>query len=622
MLDAVPARCVFVDREHRYRWVNREFLDFVGRDAEAVIGRHVAEVLGPELYERYRPAVASLEAGETLRWEGWIAYPHRGRRFVQETLTPHLVDGRVEGVLAFARDLTTLKEREGELAERLDALRRSEALHAAVVSAALDCVIVIDEAGLVLEFNPAAETTFGVPREAALGQPIGDIIVPHHLRARHAAGFARYIRTGERRVLGRRIEIEALRADGTIFPVELTITEVQLPDRRLFTAHLRDLTGPKAAAAEIEAQRGRIHQIEKLSAMGSLLAGVAHELNTPLAILLAQAALLKEKAPTDDVKKRAERIHAAAERSGRIVKSFVAMARQKPPQREPTDLHEVIRASAEITAYGRRSAGIELHLDLSPTPPVISADRDLLGQVVANLLLNAHQVLLDRAPPRAIWLATRLIPEGVEVTVADNGPGVPEALKERIFEPYFTTKPVGAGTGIGLSISRSVVDSHGGAINVGERPGGGALFRIVLPIGEGAGPAGDEAEAEDGPGLSVLVVDDELDVGQSLAEILQDLGHRAQVLGSPQEALDLLERRRFDLVFVDLRMPGLSGVELRQRIAARDPALAERTVIVTGDTVAGPGAVSRRAGEAEVVVLEKPFTVADVRGALVRVLGW
>ncbi|HYF56119.1 MAG TPA: response regulator, partial [Salinarimonas sp.] len=153
-----------------------------------------------------------------------------------------------------------------------------------------------------------------------------------------------------------------------------------------------------------------------------------------------------------------------------------------------------------------------------------------------------------------------------------------------------------------------------------DRAGGGASFRIVLPLGGGAAAGDAEEEADAGPGLPILVVDDEVDVAQSLAEILGDLGHRPQVIGGAREALDLVGKRRFGVVFVDLRMPGLSGVELRARIAGIDPVLGSRTVIVTGDTVAGPDAVARHAGGTAAVVLEKPFTVADVRAALARVI--
>jgi CheY-like chemotaxis protein len=205
------------------------------------------------------------------------------------------------------------------------------------------------------------------------------------------------------------------------------------------------------------------------------------------------------------------------------------------------------------------------------------------------------------------------------LVVADNGPGVPAAIRERIFEPYFTTKPVGAGTGIGLSISRSVIDSHGGRIELGDRPGGGAQFRVVLPYDSSLAET-EVAEESRGPaGLSILIVDDEIDVAHSLAEMLQDMGHSTRVLEGSAEALGAIERGRFDAVFVDLRMPGMNGVELRARIAAYDPALAACTVIVTGDTVAGPDTVSRHAGQAGAIVLEKPFTATEVLDAVTRV---
>jgi PAS domain S-box-containing protein len=616
MIDVIPARVVVFDPEHRYRYVNREFLDFVGRPAGAVIGHHAVELLGDEAYAHYRPMTERVAAGETVRWEGWISYPKHGPRYVQEALTPYSpAETGFQGIVVFSRDLTPLKQRELELAQNLEALGASESLNRAVVSSALDCIVVIDEDGRVVEFNPAAEATFGYRRADVIGLPIGDLIVPPALRARHEEGFRRYRETGAGSVIGRRIEVEGMRADGSLLPVELAITEVKLPERRLFTAHLRDLTDERRAAAEIDAQRTRIHQIEKLSAMGSLLAGVAHELNNPLAILIAQATLLKEKAPTEDIRRRAERIHAAAERSGRIVKSFVSMARQKPPQREPTDINEVVRAALDMTAYGRRSAGIELDLSLDAKLPTISADRDLLGQVVANLLLNAHQALAEQPGARRIAVATRLQPQGVELAIADNGPGVPAEIAPRIFEPYFTTKPAGAGTGIGLSISRSVVESHGGRIVLDEQPGGGARFAILLPA-TGAAAADPEEARPRADSLSVLVVDDEIDVAQSLAEMLEQLGHRPQVADAAASALDAIDRHGFDVAFVDLRMPRVGGVDLRNQIGRRDPKLASRTIIVTGDTVAGPEAIARRSEHGEVVVLEKPFSVADVESAI------
>jgi C4-dicarboxylate-specific signal transduction histidine kinase len=328
-----------------------------------------------------------------------------------------------------------------------------------------------------------------------------------------------YLEGGASTLLGKRTELEAVRAEGTRFPVELTLTEVRLPRRRLFTAHFRDLTAARAAQAQILQQHERLHQVEKLSAMGSLLAGVAHELNNPLAILLAQATLLQEKADSEGVRQRANRIYSAAERSSRIVKSFLAMARQKPPRRESVELREVVAAAAEMLAYGIRSNGITLEIQAHPGPLLVEADRDLLGQVVANLLVNAQQVLLGRSDPR-IWITTVSTAESVLLEVADNGPGVRPEITERIFEPFYTTKPLGVGTGIGLSMSRNVVEAHGGKLTLHQHLSGGALFRVLLPKGVARKHPDSEGPANPQGALSILVVDDEIEVGQSLAEVL------------------------------------------------------------------------------------------------------
>lgn len=620
MIDAVPLRVSMVTPTHRYLYANREFLDFVGRGLEGLVGRTAREVLGDEVYAAFEATATRVARGEPAsRWEGWIRFARGGARYLQVAMSPYAPGGgEMQAIFVFARDLTELKERETELKDHLEALRSSEALNSAVVATSLDCVIVTDERGCVVEFNPAAETTFGRKRADVIGEPIGDLIVPHHLRAAHTNGMERYKRTGTPHVLGRRVELEAMHADGTIFPIELTVTEVKLPDRRLFTAHLRDLSEARRAATEIQRQRDRIHQMEKLSAMGSLLAGVAHELNNPLAIVMAQASLLQERANTEDLKRRAERIYAAAERSGRIVKSFLAMARQKPPVREALQVADLVRDALEMTAYGMRSAGIEVVTTLAPKLPLIEGDRDLLQQVIANLLINAQQVLQDQPNPRRIFVTLAPIAGAVSLEIADNGPGVPETIATKIFDPFFTTKPTGVGTGIGLSICRNVVEAHGGRIGLDAREGGGAVFRVVLPIGDAAAPGA--AEAGRGPAAvyDILVVDDDLDVGRSLAETLEVLGHRARLVDGAEKALALIDENRFDAVFADLRMPGVNGVELRRAIVARDARLGARTVIVTGDTVSGPLTL-QGANVLDAIVLEKPFTRQDVIAALDRV---
>jgi PAS domain S-box-containing protein len=372
---------------------------------------------------------------------------------------------------------------------------------------------------------------FGVARHGAVGAKIRDAIIPDRLRAAHDAGMERYLATGDSRILNRRIEVTALRGGEGEFPAELTVTSMQAGGRTLFTAHVRDLTQQKEAAREIARQRDRLYQSEKMSALGSLLAGVAHELNNPLSIVVGQALMLEEDG-SGELAQRASRIRAAAERCGRIVKSFLAMARQRGPEKKPVDLNQIVRAGLELVAYGIRSAGISVTLDLGEDLPTFSADPDQLGQLVTNLLLNAQQALKNTPQPRRLGIRTRHKPaqSQVRLMISDNGPGIPPELRSRVFEPFFTTKPVGGGTGIGLSICHAFVSAHGGSIEVDETPGGGATFTIRLPV-VAAGIEGSATHDEPVPEIArrrALVIDDEHDLAELLAEMLSREGFRGR----------------------------------------------------------------------------------------------
>jgi len=612
MIDGIPLRTVYVDHELIYRDANKEFLDFVGKTRDEVIGHTVGEILGPRVVEQYESMSARVQAGETMRWEGWIDFVSRGGRYLQVSLIPYLPIGASKvGFLTFTRDLTEQKLGEQELA-------RSEALNRAVVRASLDAIIVTDEDWTILEFNPAAEDMSGYARDDAIGMKVTELVIPQDLREEQTSAMERYKTRADGSGHPRRFETFGLRKDGSTFPIEYSVNSVRFGEQRLFMAHVRDLTEARRMTAEAEASRERLHQVEKLSAMGSLLAGVAHELNNPLAIVIAQSSLLVEKAPSEDVRRRGERIHAAAERCGRIVKSFLAMARQKPEKREHVAVNPLVSATVDMLAYGLRSHGIGVETHLDPAGPAVIADADFLGQVVANLVVNAQHALAEQPEPRRIVLATRQEPDTVVIEVSDNGPGVPAHLRERIFEPYFTTKPTGVGTGIGLSISKSVVGAHGGTIALDTGAEGGARFVIRLPVaaaGPGAGIA--TGEAADGS-FRVLVVDDETDVRESLAEMLELLGHQVLPPLGAREALDSGVALMADLVFVDLRMPGIDGLRFRDAVLASNPRLDGRVVIMTGDAVEGPGLIARHPDAARIPIMEKPFTLGDVKRVLAQ----
>jgi PAS domain S-box-containing protein len=615
MIDGIPLRAVYIDHAYIYRDANKEFLDFVGMSLEDLAGKTVSDVLGPNVQLEYTRLAPQIRRGEVARFEGWIEYYGRGARFLQVSILPFkALDEDEAGFLTFTRDLTELKQAEQDSVRNVEALAASEALHRAVVTSALDGIIVVDDKGITLEFNPSAEAMFGYTAQEAIGRSIGDLIVPKVTRTAHTNGMNRYLATGVPHVIGRRVEVEGMRKDGSLIPVELTVTEVGASERRIFTSHLRDLTDSRAKKKELDEQRDKLHQAEKMTAMGSLLAGVAHELNNPLAVVVAQSTLLEETADSPATKKRAERIHAAADRCGRIVKTFLAMARQQAPSRATVDLSRVVESALAITIYGLRTSGVLVETHFAPDTPAVEADTDQLSQVVSNLLINAQQAMMGMDPPRLLRIETgRTAGAKAFIRISDNGPGVPEHLRERIFDAFFTTKPVGVGTGIGLSVSSNIIRAHGGTLSLGNAPDGGASFLIELPASTPSFPVRPEAGTL--PilsGQAILVVDDEPDVGATLAEILERMGAETELALSRSEAAEHLARRTFDLIMTDLRMPDGGGVELHKELAAAGNPHADRMIFVTGDTVAGPALLSASVKIEALLMLEKPFSPADV----------
>ena len=336
--------------------------------------------------------------------------------------------------------------------------------------------------------------------------------------------------------------MEAVDRAGRLLPVELAIAEVRLDDRRLFTAYLRDITGRRQAAAELIRQREALHQSEKMTALGSLLAGVAHELNNPLSVVIGRAVMLEEDATDPAVRDSLVRLRGAAERCTRIVRSFLALARQRPRELQPVDLHAVLDAALDMLAYGIRSSGVEIVRHDAPGLPLAMADADQIHQVLLNLLLNATQAVEAVPTPRRVWLRLEALDGRIRIEVADNGPGVPAELRGRIFDPFFTTKPVGMGTGLGLSVCQGIVEAHGGSLTLEDRPQGGGCFVVTLPIAASTGELLPSAAGplSDGIGGRVLVIDDEPDIAAMLADAIGRDGHAVVTAADGLAGLDLV----------------------------------------------------------------------------------
>ena len=360
--------------------------------------------------------------------------------------------------------------------------RQAQALKSAVIDHAQIALVVIDAEDRVLEYNPAAQALLGHRREALLGQALHPVICPARFRAMNLAAIAQMRAGDPERLMGRVLPRRVLNAAGEEIPVELVMWTLQGEEGMLVTLSMRDLREQRAAEELIERQRDALRQSEKLTAMGSLLASVAHELNNPLTIVIGRAAVLEEACAGSPQAQDAQRVREAAERCARIVRTFLTMARSRQAQRQSLPLNPLAQAAAELLAYTLRSHGIELELALEPGLPPLQGDPDQLGQVVLNLLVNAQQALLARAAPRCIRLSSGRDGDALWLRVADNGPGVPARLAEQIFDPFFSTKPEGSGTGLGLSVSRGIAREHGGELRLiaGAEPG--ACFELRLPL--------------------------------------------------------------------------------------------------------------------------------------------
>jgi PAS domain S-box-containing protein len=497
-----------------------------------------------------------------------------------------------------------------ERAEAHGALRESEQLFRTVTEGHPIPVVIAQDGGVVLA-NPAFYEMMGLPAgEARTGMDV---------RSWSPGGrgwdeFAAFVRAHRRYD---NYETWIVRGEARL-PVAVSWRHIAYRGAPAVISSLVDLTDRKRSEEELARSRERLHQAEKLTALGSLLAGVSHELNNPLTIVTAQAALLEELAAGSAMAERAAKVRLAAERCSKVVQTFLAMARQKEPERRLVRIDDAIGAALRLNDYPLRTAGIEVAVEIAPDLPPLHADPDQLHQVFVNLIVNAQQALQDKAGERRLWVRAAAAGAGrIAVDVEDNGAGVPAEIRGRVFDPFFTTKPEGVGTGVGLSFSLGLVEAHGGRLELVDAPGGGACFRVTLDAAapeEAAAAEAPAAVAAAGAKGSALIVDDEPDVAEVLAIIAARAGYEVAVAESGRRAIELLEGADYDVILSDLRMPQLDGPGLFAWIEREKPHLVSRIAFVTGDTLGDSTARFLKACGRPVV--EKPFSGKAIRALL------
>ena len=509
---------------------------------------------------------------------------------------PGAYDAAAEPVLAAVAAQVALALQNAQLLSLLSAGKREWEQMADAITQA---ICILDGRGIVRRANRPFAALVGTPVTALPGRPWPTLFAP---------GWAEPLA----RVL----------AD----PGMAGSTEIR-HEHRIYTAAALRLTGESDGSAVLliedhtETRRLQEHliQSEKLTAIGQLIAGVAHELNNPLASVLGFADFLVEAGDTPpNLAEPLRVIQQEAQRAASIVKNLLTFARRQERERQRLAVGSILHRTVVLLKNQLLGLNVELLLAVDGDLPEIEGNLNQLQQVFVNLANNAAQAIAATGRPGTVTVHARRWLDGVAVDVADDGPGIPEGMQEKVFEPFFTTKAEGEGTGLGLAICQGIVKEHGGRITLSSSRGKGATFTVELPAArETAAP---DAAPSQGGGVTgrILVVDDEPHIRHYMRATLAAWGHDVDVATDGEDALARALPGRYDVIITDVRMPKLSGRELYERLQCEAPAVAARVVFATGDTVRDDTmAFLEQCGRP---FLHKPFKLAELRSVLAAAL--
>jgi PAS domain S-box-containing protein len=411
--------------------------------------------------------------------------------------------------------------------------------------------------------------------------------------------------------------------NGTLIPADTVGAPVEFAGQSAYQFFFRELTD----RLRMEQQ---LRQAEKLSSLGQMISGVAHELNNPLAVIggYVEVILASHNLPAK-TRQDLEKVAHESSRAARLVKNFLAFARSQPARRQMVSINELITGVVELRKFDLSLAHVKIEAVLDRVVPATSAEPDQIQQILIILINNAMQAMSKVAEPRCIRVSTALKEARIWITVEDNGPGVPPEIESRIFEPFFTTKEVGVGTGLGLSISHGIMSEHGGHIHYERAALGGAAFVLDLPVVSVEVPPASTTQHVNAPAAAtgpaalrvekILVVDDEKAIAEMLGEMLGLLGFAPALCFSALDGLKMIGASKFDLVLSDLRMPEIDGPQFYRRALEIDARLEGRFIFLTGDTVnEETKSFLKTAGQP---FLAKPFRLAGIDEVTRRILG-
>ncbi len=372
-----------------------------------------------------------------------------------------------------------------ELLAEIGALRRTAQ---AVLASASEGILLIDSNGHITLVNGAAERMFGYDHDELVGQTL-EVLLPDRFRDRHRQHRLGYFAGPRVRPMGSGLDLAGLRKDGTEFPVEISLSYVQAPEGTTAMALITDITGRKRVEAELARQREALYQTEKLAALGTLTAGIAHEMNNPLGIITSRIEIMlldaEEQNLPPQMLEDLRVLHRATQRVARIATNLRSFARQTPREHTRIDLNAVVHETLLLMGKPLEVDHIRLVTSLDPSLAPIMGDASPLQQVLLNLVANAREAMGSGGEIRITTMAAEG-PGWVHVVIADTGPGIPPEDLSKVFDPFYTTKR--SGTGLGLSVSYGIIQDHHGTIDVRSTPGRGTTFVLAFPAVSDAGP--------------------------------------------------------------------------------------------------------------------------------------
>ncbi|OAI43421.1 PAS domain-containing sensor histidine kinase [Rhizomicrobium sp. SCGC AG-212-E05] len=451
-----------------------------GYSAGEIVGQSIEILLPQYLLHEERDILSRVRKGEKLdhfetrrlRKDGAIID-------VSVTVSPVWDDeGAVVGASKVARDITAGKAARAALQER-------EAHLQSVLDTVPDAMVVIDTRGIMQSFSAAAEKLFGYRAHEVVGQNVS-ILMPNPYRNQHDSYLSRYLATGEKRIIGVGRLVVGQRRDGSTFPMELSVGEMRSGDRRFFTGFIRDLTERQETQQRLQDVQSELIFMSRFTALGEMASTLAHELNQPLtagASYLNGARRLLDRGRAEDIASAREAVNGAADqilRAGQIIKRLREFVAKGESDRQAEDLRKLIEEASALAMVGAKEMGARVTFDFDSLAEFVLVDKIQIQQVILNLIRNAMEAMQD-CTQRDLQISTRRQDKDtVDVSVADTGPGIAPEIAEKLFQPFNTTKK--QGMGVGLSISRTIIEAHGGRLWADANPGGGTTFHMTLKL--------------------------------------------------------------------------------------------------------------------------------------------